>query len=678
MKEQIQANVQNHSASSQLLIAVEWLILAVLVVIFIVYGFIPGWRTMNTDFPNYFLPAAIHHQGIPIDRAYEWRWFQRYKDHFEIDQPLVGFVPHPPMCAVPLLPLASLPSLEAKRVWLIFGLVLLALSLWLLSRVTQLPLRRLLLLTFLCILPLRDNFLFGQYYAVILFLICLAYYAHCQGHRFTSGAVLAAAGWLKIFPVFFLILFLRKKNWRAVAGLISGGAVLGVVSVLIFGWNVHQVLFTEILPRALHGDLVGPYAPQWNSFTALCHRFFLFEPELNPTPWLDSPTTYGVVQALVATGLLFSFLFFVGDDETPETAAWQWSTFVVLLMLLSSMPSPYHYCVLIFTAIVGIDYLLKKHGWHIALAVAILFTIACYPLPGFALVNLQGRLIAIFLLYLLLLWNAPARMSNPTRRFALVFAAILFVALTFSNLHALKNRSTDFSRRIQTPSIGYGTFSAVKAGDYLLLNEMLPEGYGAVSLPGGSAQPMPPHSDVLAIAAGPQSPFVYFELANRRSEIFRLPTAQIGHADAVPEYVADGEDPAISADGHWFAFLRDDGGGKSSIWLAKEGSAPALVEVPDNLPDVLEMSITPNGNIIAAAGSPADPRLIVLHPNSGTTQPFAGVTGPVRYPAISTDGKRLAFSRRGAGSWHLFLYDLAAGHEQQLTVGSCNATVPSW
>src|SRR5580704_10935160 len=148
---------------------------------------------MNTDFPNYFLPAAIHHQGLSIDRAYEWRWFQRHKDHFEIDQPLVGFVPNPPICAAPLMPLASLPSLQAKRVWLIFNLILLTCALWLLSRSTALPGRRLVLLALLCVLPLRDNFLFGQYYAVILFLITLAYYAHSRGHQFSTGAILSAA-----------------------------------------------------------------------------------------------------------------------------------------------------------------------------------------------------------------------------------------------------------------------------------------------------------------------------------------------------------------------------------------------------------------------------------------------------------------------------------------------------
>ena len=396
-------------APHPLLAMMEWTLLAALVGSFVLSAFLPAWRTMNTDFPNYYLAASLHRHGIPLDRAYDWRWFQRYKDHLQIDQSIVGFAPHPPMCALPMLPLAVLPPLEAKRVWLILNLGFFTLALWILHRVTRLGWRRILLLSFLCMLPLRENFLFGQYYLLILLLICIAYYAFLRGHRFTCGALLAGAASLKIFPAFFLILFLRKRDWRAAAGLIIGGIALAATSVIIFGWDVHRIYLLEVLPRALHGDLVGPYTLQWNSFTALCHKSFLAEPELNPSPLLNSPWAYALAQACLAAGLLFSFLFFTGDDDTAQTTAWEWSTFLVLLILLSSMPTAYHHCVLIFTVIVALEPLLEAGSRRTAFAFVLLFAIACYPLPAFVWLHLQGRLVAVFLLYLLLLLNAPAR-----------------------------------------------------------------------------------------------------------------------------------------------------------------------------------------------------------------------------------------------------------------------------
>ena len=156
----LEMTLQQNEPASRSYAAAESLLLSALLAVFAIYGFLPAWRVMNTDFPNYYVAASIHRQGISLERAYEWRWFQRQKDYLQVDQSLVGFAPHPPLCALPMLPLAHLPSLEAKRVWLILNLGFLALMVWILHRVTDLGWRQLLLLTFLCMLPLRENFLY--------------------------------------------------------------------------------------------------------------------------------------------------------------------------------------------------------------------------------------------------------------------------------------------------------------------------------------------------------------------------------------------------------------------------------------------------------------------------------------------------------------------------------------
>jgi hypothetical protein len=655
----------------------EWLLLAALLAVFIVAGFLPAWRTMNTDFPNYYLAAAIHRQGIPLDRAYEWRWFQRHKDHLQIDQSLVGFAPHPPMVALPLLPLAGLPSLEAKRVWLILNLGFLALALWTLSLVTQLSWRRLLVLMFLCILPLRENFLLGQYYVVILLLLCVAYYAACRGWRFTAGAVLAAAASLKIFPVFFLILFVRKRNWRAAAGLVTAGAALAALSLFVFGWNVHKIYLLEVLPRALHGDLVGPYVLQWNSFTALCHRFFLAEPELNPAPLLNSAVAYAIVQAALATVLLFSSLVSTGDDETSETRAWEWATFLSLLILLSSMPTAYHHCILILAVALAVDFLLKRGKWPSALLAVAFYILACYPLPAFAWLTLQARLAGDALFFLLLLLNPPAGATGRARTLGFALAAVFVAFLTFSNLRALRNRDEDFSRRLPPITTGYGTFSIARAGDHLLTDEMIPDALAMVTFPSGAIVHMPEPGDVLSIAATPQSQFVYFELTNQHSQIFRLPVAQLDRPDAAPENLGEGRDPAISPNGRWLAYLRDDSG-LTTIWMSKDAAPATRLPTPPSLGDVLEMTVTNDGDLILAAGNAANPHLAKLKTSSGELTALTEIPGALRYPALSPDGKSLAFSRRESGSWHLYVRDLASGAEQKITSAACNATAPAW
>jgi hypothetical protein len=658
----------------QFLAAGEWVLLGVLLVFFLIRGLVPGWRVLNTDFPNYYLTAALRVQGAPTERAYEWIWFQRHKDHREISQPLVGYVPNPPLCAAPLLPLASLPALSAKRVWILLNLVFLAVALWIMHRVTELPWRRIFLIAGLCALPLRTNFTFGQYYVVILLLICLAYDAVVRGHRFTAGTLLAAAAWFKLFPAVFLLLFLRKRDWRAIAGLLVGLVSLGVFSLLLFGLDMHRVWLIEILPRALRGDLVGPYALEWSSFTSLWHRLFLFEPELNPAPLIHSVWTYAIAQALTGAGLLFAFLLSTSRKSDERTTAWEWSAFVPMLLLLSSMPGPYHYCVLIFSTILGVDFFLRTGQWRIALLLGLLYAIACASIPEGDFV--LRRLLATFALYVALLWHAPEKPSPGARGMLLTLSGVVFAVLIVFNLRPLRARAGDFSDRVGYSGTSYASFNPVATELGVVSIEMVGEGYQAVNRSDGETMRMPAPGDVLGVAGSRQSPFVYFELVNQQSHILRLASDQAGGPEAIPEYVAEGQQPAISSDGHWLAFLQEDRG-QNAVWLSQDGGPPRVAAGAESLGDVLEMTVTDGGDIIAAVGGAANPHLSLLRSTSGEMQPL-GIPGAVRYPAISPDSTLLAFSRREAGSWHLFVRELATGSEKQLTWSSCNATSSAW
>lgn len=660
------------------LVAVEWVLFSALLVLFVARALVPGWRVLNTDFPNYYLTAALRLDGTPTDRAYEWLWFQRHKDHREISQPLVGFVPNPPLCAAPLLPLAWLPALPAKRVWILLNIALLVAALWMTHRVTRLSWRRVLLIAALCVLPLRTNFNYGQYYIVILFLICLAYYAVVRGHRFTAGGVLAAAAWFKLFPAIFLLLFLRKRDWRSVAGLFAGLAMLGAASILIFGLDIHRVWVIEVLPRALRGDLVGPYALEWSSFTSLWHRLFLFEPELNPIPLVNSVWAYATAQALTGTALLFAFLLSTGDssaeNDSRSVTAWEWSAFVPLLLLLSSMPGPYHYCVLIFSTSLGVDFLLQTGRRRTALLFGFFYVIACAPSgEGFVL----QRVLATSAFYIVLLWHAPTRSASRTKKTLLALAVVTFALLVAFNLKPLRDRGQDFSRRLPFTGWSYASFNAVPTKQGVVSVEMVNGGYAAVNLTTKQTLPMPTSGDILSLAGSEESPYIYFELAGQRSQVLRLASDKIGQHGGIPEFVAEGEQPAISNDGRWLAFIRQDQG-RSAVWWSREGAPPERAPGWQNLNDVLEMTVTTGGDIIAAVGGAANPHLVWLRTSSGEAQPLTEIAGAVRYPAISPDSTLLAFSRRESGSWHLFVRQLSTGDERQLSRSDCNATSPAW
>jgi hypothetical protein len=659
---------------SQSIAIAEWTLLAILLAIFAGRGFLPAWQTLNTDFPNYYLAASLYHRGIPLDRAYEWVWFQRQKDYLSVSQPLVGFVPNPPICALPILPLSGLPPLAAKRAWLVLNLGFFVLALELLRRATKLPWRRVGLVSLLCVVPLRANFLVGQYYILILLLICAAYYSACLGHRLTSGMFLAAGASLKLFPALFLILFVWRRDWRSAAGLILGVAVFATISVALFGAPVHWVFLIEVLPRALQGDMVGPYNLQWNSFSALWHHLFLFEPELNPSPLLNSPVLYAFAQATTAAMLLVSFLLATSSNHAKRIVALEWAALVSLLLLLSSMPSSYHYCVLIFTGVIGIDELLKIEDKRKALAFILLFSIACAPVPGRIAKLFLPRLCGTLALYTILLHTLAFAKGFRIGRRWLATAVLASAALTISNLSSVKNRTEDFRRRLSNVSTGYSASNPVAIGDRVVFTEMFDQKYAALSLQNGEGREIPISGDVLSVGGNEHSPIGYFEQVTRQSSIVKLSLAS---SIPIPEHLWEGQRPTISSDGRWLAFVREEHG-RSTVWLFEADSQRTAQLIVKGAPNILDVSVTSEGDLIAAVGTVSEPHLVLVRRSTGVIEPLSGLAGPARYPAISHDGKRVAFSRRKWGSWQLVVRDLATGAEQQLTHTACNATLPSW
>ena len=653
----------------------ELVVFAALLALFIGRGFLPGWRTLNVDFPNYYLAASLHHRSIPIDRVYEWIWFQRQKHYLNIEQAVMIFIPNPPLCVVPILPLSYLPPLAAKRVWLVLNLGLLVSALWFLNRVTKLALRHAAIILLLCIVPLRANFLFGQYYVVILWLICAAYYCSCLKHRFTSGLLLSAAASLKLFPALFLILFIWKRDWRSAFGMILGTAVLTAISIAIFGVDVHRILLIEVLPRAVHNELIEPYILLWNSFPALWHRLFLFEPELNPSPLLNSPLLYALTQATTSVCLLFGFLWTTREDRLKLTKPLEWAAIVALSLLLSSIPEVYHYCVLVFTGIVGIDELLKIRDRKKALIFILLFLFAYGPVPARIANMVLPRLVGTLALYSLLLSTIASGKSKSISKRWLAAGVLTIAVLTISTLIHLKNRSEDFGRRLTNlSSIGHSASNPSAVRDAVVFTEMLNDGYAAMALQNNKVRRLPIPGEVLSVGGNFSANVVYLEQVARQPLIARI---RLGSSNLTTEYIGVGAEPKVSQDGRWLAFLREENG--KTVVLLCEAAAPGNIRVMmRDAPNILDVSVTQEGDLIAAAGAVSHPQLFRVSHSTGLVEPLTEIAGPVRYPAISPDGRRLAFSRRMQGSWHLVVRDMATGIEQQLTHAECNATLPSW
>jgi hypothetical protein len=656
------------------LVAAEWCILAILAVAFIGFALVPGWRSLKSEFPNYYLAAELYHQGVPLDRVYEWAWFQRQNDHLQVREGLVSFAPNPPTSILPLLPLTRLNPLAAKRVWIVSNLLLLALSLFALRQTTQLGWRRLILITLLCTLPLRIDFMLARYYVLILFLICTAYYASYRNRHWLAGVLWSTAATMKLFPAISVILFIRRKNWRALTGFLVAAIALVATSLVLFGTEVHQVFFREVMTQASRGDWLGPYALFQNSFITVWSHLFLFEPELNPAPFINSLILYALAMAATVTALLFGFLLSMKRDKTTfHFEALHWASLLPLMLLLSTYSSSDHACILIFTAIVGFDALLAIGKPKSAFALLAFYVIAAAPTPLRIALWLPYRLFGVTALYVLLLYSVWD--DGTTRQVKRWWAAGLISVMVLATYnYRLANHAEDFDRRVPNGTKGFRFANPVPIAQGIAFTDMEGGKYSPALLTDGLTYAVSSLAgDALSVAGSPSGDALYSELSGQMSLLVKLSTQPMA---AVVKTIGEGQDPTLSANGKWLAFIREEHGSRTAwLWATDSPAAPQLVLPSTYQP--LDLSVTNDGDVIAAAGKVSDPRLLLVRRETQVVT-WLSESRPMRYPAISPDGARLAFSRREGGSWHLFARTLATGKEQQLTHAPCNAISPAW
>jgi len=203
---------------------------------------------------------------------------------------------------------------------------------------------------------------------------------------------------------------------------------------------------------------------------------------------------------------------------------------------------------------------------------------------------------------------------------------------------------------------------------------MQPKRYGAVFLQNGDLRDLQMPGDVLSVAGADTIPVLYSELTGSRSFIVRLPIERFGFA---PEPLAEGQEPALSPNGKWLVFIKEEQG-SSAVWLLGTNSGNAAEMVLSSAYHPIDVSVTSDGDVIAAVGKVSDPHLVLVQRMTGVVTALPGFPDPARYPSVSPDGRRVAFSRRQRGFWHLTVHELATGSEQQVTHAPCNAISPSW
>ena len=635
-----------------------------------------AWKTLNTDFPNYYLTSRLAREKHDTSRIYEWRWLQRQKDHRDIDQRIVGLGAVTPFSSLAVWPLAALPPLAAKHRWLMLNMAMVVAILVLLRSLTQLPLRRVVLVAALSV-PLNKNFLYGQYYVLLLLVLTLACWCYVHQRRFLSGLLIGLGFGLKIFPILYLGYFLRKRDFTAFAGGVIGAAGAVIASIAVFGWQANRVLVNQVLPWTLRGEGLDPYNLSSASVSTLLHRLFIYEPQWNPNPTIHAVWLFAVLLPLVQTLLFAPALLLVEpSDSSPRRLHLEWSAVLLGSLAISTLPAGYHFTLLILPVCLMWNAVEERGGFAAIAAVLFLYVAIGYPgwktmgamspLTLFSVPRLYLVVLLCFVSYWLLAWQKrDGKQSRDTWFWAGAFVLLLLLDVA-SGLRHQSGLYADYPWRFPTAANMLQANGPVTQNETIFFTAMVPDGYhtamqrdDGISLDTGNV-------DQLAVTATSVERWTE-ETGSESTIVSSIPGREV---------IRQAESPVVSSDGRWLAYLREEHG-RGSIWLRaldQPGRRDEGLTSTDF--NVLEMSFLPNGSLVFSAEANGGRPGLFLLDLAGAISSLG--SEEARYPAVSPDGHWLAFSKLQSGTWHLWLRDLHNGQTSRLTHADCNNVEPTW
>ena len=185
-------------------------------------------------------------------------------------------------------------------------------------------------------------------------------------------------------------------------------------------------------------------------------------------------------------------------------------------------------------------------------------------------------------------------------------AAVLAIAvLTISNLSSVRNPPKIFATVYRTVSTGYSASNPVAIGDRVVFTEMLDQKYAAMSWQNGEVRDIPFSGDVLSVGGNEA----------QLSRVFRTGDHTIFHCAAFARVFKSDSGafirrpaPHVSSDGRWLAFLREEHG-RRTVWLMGPDSRGTAQLIGNGAPNILDISVTSEGDLIAAVGPVSEPHL---------------------------------------------------------------------
>ncbi len=368
------------------------------------------------DFSNYYFGAEFLKLGKFNSDIYFPHIFNQEIAAMGNKNLFVSYAPNTPFLAIFFYPFTFLSLATAKLIFNILSLGLFLYSLRKLVKNYQIKPLFLFLIPLVFLIPFRNNFLFGQVYLLLFFLLSEGFLAYKKERFLKMGIFWGIAILLKVFPVLLFGMLLFKKKYKAIIHLGVACIILLTFSIFINGFEVWDFYFNTVLAKSGNGEIAGEFVQNYQSM-------FMFLKFLFP----ENTLAFSLLLLFFKLFLLV-ISYFVSIKESSLLKVF--SFWIFTSILLSPYGSTYTNLLLLFSFL----YFLKegKFDTKNTLILLLFIGITFLPISYFSKFELPfsfPRLILMLLLFFMIIKETLLKIN--WKKSVVFIAPVMFIYFFF-------------------------------------------------------------------------------------------------------------------------------------------------------------------------------------------------------------------------------------------------------
>jgi glycosyl transferase family 87 len=291
-----------------------------------------------------------------LGKSYDSSYFNKKVKEYGIKD-VYDIQPNIPTNSFVYLPVALLSPQPAKIAWGILSIVFLLVSVILIIKVFEIPVRENLgMLTLILILvwhPVYLNLALGQVYLFLLFLFCLSMKALANNSQAKAAVPISLCLLSKGYGWIIFLWFLIKRKWKAALVTILSIIIGFLLTLYFIRWDT-WLTYWNVIASHIGRNPTDSFVAYQNINSFLRH-LFIFDKDLNPFPLLNlpEPTVFVIV---VITNLAVILIVSLRMKNTLPS----YSAFLGLGIITAPIAEEYSYVLFLPLAIILFKYFYEQ------------------------------------------------------------------------------------------------------------------------------------------------------------------------------------------------------------------------------------------------------------------------------------------------------------------------------